>query len=440
MPAAAGNEQPGILGDALKIFDLINQSYAVITQGPNTGRILCTADPFEPTLLTDSRFHTALAGMYRIKGEKDNKAASRMWVHAPMRRNVHGLVFEPTGSPVRVRSGVFNYWQGWRVEPCGGDAHALFLEHLERIVCGGDPKLFAWFLAFLADLVQQPGKKPGVGAVLFSPEHGTGKSIVAKAVQAMTAPYATSISKIEHLTGRFNAALAHRVFVACEETRVDARAPDWGTLRDLVTADTAQLEHKGCDPVQVSNHARLLFTLNHEKHLPVEYGDRRWAVFRVLPDRKGDFDYFGRIDGTIDDGSLPACLLHFLLNHRFEKNALRQVPMTVAKAERIVETLSAPGRWWFHQLTGGDADAFAGKPIPKTALYSAFSNCATVQRPYAATDERVFWRDLRKLAAFSETRRGENRERHVTFPDLSGCREQFSRHIDCNLFGSACDA
>jgi hypothetical protein len=34
--------------------------------------VLDTSDPFAPTLLTESRFHTALAAKYRVQGEKDD--------------------------------------------------------------------------------------------------------------------------------------------------------------------------------------------------------------------------------------------------------------------------------------------------------------------------------------------------------------------------------
>jgi hypothetical protein len=68
-------------------------------------------------------------------------------------------------------------------QPREGGSCELFKAHLLDNVCHRDAGHFNWLWAWLADLVQTPGRKPGVCVVLRSKGKRTGKSKVGDLIQ-----------------------------------------------------------------------------------------------------------------------------------------------------------------------------------------------------------------------------------------------------------------
>ncbi|PZR74381.1 MAG: hypothetical protein DI537_45920 [Stutzerimonas stutzeri] len=130
-----------------------------------------------------------------------------VWLNSPKRREYKGVVFEPQGA----HSDYYNYWQGFAVEPNPNASCARFLDHLRHNICRGEEGLFKWFVAWLAQMVQQPSEKPGVAVVLRG-GRGTGKTIVGEYVGAMLhRRNYVQIAQSKQLVGNFNAHLEQAV-------------------------------------------------------------------------------------------------------------------------------------------------------------------------------------------------------------------------------------
>ena len=132
------------------------------------------------------------------------------WLSNPKRREFRQIVFEPnTPTP-----GDFNLWRGWAVEPDprGEEGCKLFLFHLKDILCDGNEAHYQWALAWMAQAVQEPGKRPGTTIVLKSGE-GAGKGIEIEYFGRLWGQHFLHLADQQRLTGRFQRSL-ERCFVS----------------------------------------------------------------------------------------------------------------------------------------------------------------------------------------------------------------------------------
>jgi hypothetical protein len=118
----------------------MNERFAVITGGQHAGRVVDLSRPSQPQFLTKERFTTMFENKCVSTGS-GTVPISKAWLQMKGRREITGLVFEPTDSPHHVPAGAHNMWQGFAVEPKEGKSHRRLLNHIRRNVCHGDKKL-----------------------------------------------------------------------------------------------------------------------------------------------------------------------------------------------------------------------------------------------------------------------------------------------------------
>ncbi|RMD95699.1 MAG: hypothetical protein D6811_00400, partial [Alphaproteobacteria bacterium] len=79
------------------------------------------------------------------------------WREHPERRVYPSeATFDPSGE---TPSDVLNLWRGWRIDPAPGDCEPM-LTYVREVLASGDQRRAEYILAWLADLVQNPGRKP----------------------------------------------------------------------------------------------------------------------------------------------------------------------------------------------------------------------------------------------------------------------------------------
>jgi hypothetical protein len=78
-----------------------------------------------------------------------------------------------------------NQWKGWAVEPCPqrvmDEEVEPFTDYVRSIVCSGNDDHYEWVMAWLADIFQHPGEKPGTALVLVGVQ-GAGKTFLGEHV------------------------------------------------------------------------------------------------------------------------------------------------------------------------------------------------------------------------------------------------------------------
>lgn len=443
-------EQVGAKGDLGPVKNL-NERYAVVTGGKNSGRIVDLSDPREPQFLTKDRFHTPYQNRRIPIPTNDGvkpMPVSALWLTYEKRRDVTDIGFEPPESPFPLPDDAHNIWRGFAIEAKEGNSHDPLLAHLFDNVCRGDEALFEWLIAWLADLVQRPGNKPGV-AVALRGEFGAGKSILYEYLRRIFGRHAMKISRPEHLTGRFNAHMAGLCLLGVEEGFWAGDKDSESVLKDLITAPEVTVEQKFADPYTIHNHVHILVTSNADWVVPAAPGDRRWAVLDVSPQRKNDRAFWGPIYAALE-GNGPAHLLSYLLNYRYERSILFRPPMTTAKAEQAVGSMNTVERWWLDVLRGerdpvnsglaqrhGEkaTDAVFETDCFKDTLFNDYKLWCHDNRR-RLDDARVFWRTLatltgNRLSHYRPQSEDGTRPRLVWFPSREECCTAFAAHVGC---------
>ncbi len=173
-----------------------------------------------------------------------------------------------------------NLFSGFHAVPAKGDATPILL-FLKNIICSGDDKLYSILLHFLADLFQNPAKKPTWAVVLVSKEKGTGKGTLQQFMSDMVGfAHTYKFRGKDSLTQDFNALYAVALYGYMEEMRLTS-ADDKEALKDKITEKNSILSAKYKDETMIQQYQRFIFATNSREFIPYSAGERRFLILEV---------------------------------------------------------------------------------------------------------------------------------------------------------------
>lgn len=351
-----------------------NDKHAVI--GSQGGKCFIIEEQYDPILERYSlvkqgfdhfrnRYMNRMVNMGQKKDKKGNivgdieMPAGEWWLRHAQRRQYETIIF----APGRDISGSYNLWRGFGCEARSGDC-SLFLDHIRNIVCGGNAEHYDWFIGWMADCVQHPGR-PAESNILMQGDQGCGKSIVPDFFGRLFGRHYMPVNNSGLITGRFNAHLRDVVLLFADEAFFAGNRQESNILKTIITSRQLVIEEKGHTPEVSPNYIHLMMATNEKWAINAEYGDRRNFVLKVLPDKIGDRAYFDALVKQMENGGLEA-LLHFLLTYDLKAANWdrRSVPKTEALSEQKAMSLSPEAQWWLKTLQTGtlmpDHDSWSG--------------------------------------------------------------------------------
>lgn len=310
-------------------------------------------------------------------GEKTKKwrKFADVWMGHPARRTHDGITFAPDN---RAPASYFNLWQGFAVTAYKGHNPeakcAKFLDHLRRNICRNDDESYRYLLAWLADMYQRPGKKPGVACVIRG-NKGTGKSKLAEMLRKILGSHAIKVSTTRHVVGNFNKHLADKLLIVAEEAFFAGNKADGDALKDLITDETITMEAKGVDSVEVRSCHRILMLTNHQWSVPASIDERRYFVLDCGDENAQDHAFFAAIDDEmLRQGGLEA---FFGLLMAFDLSAVnvRAAPATAALMVQKIHSLPGDEAFIHDALSSGEIMGKAweaGVVLVKKELHEAY--------------------------------------------------------------------
>jgi hypothetical protein len=411
----------------------LNQQFAVVQIGSDV--LILQEHRDAPRFLTQSGFQLLFANrrIQRRDGKPgDTEPLAKAWLAWGERRQFARVVFKPGES--QLPADEYNLWRGWNVEPSEHGSCDRFLAHLRDIVCNGEGEHYDWLLDWLAHLFQFPQEKPGT-AIGLQGGQGAGKSIVGQVLKKLLGPCHAVADKPEHVTGHFNAHLAHNVLLQAEEAFWAGSKAAESSLKHLVTGSSMRIERKGVDCEEMPNYTRLLITSNNDRLWPTALDDRRLAMFRVRDTRAGDYDYFDALFAELDAGGYQR-LLHLLLTRAIDRSRLRRAPTTEAFLDQATRSMTPEDMWLLalleHGEIPGDVEQDGCVKVASQRLYEHY--CASLPsraQPKANTEFGLFVKEhlgatrtgkrVPVSGAFSRSRSYELR-----IQSLTNCRAQYS--------------
>jgi hypothetical protein len=201
-------------------------------------------------------------------------SASRFWLTHPDRRTYDQMVFQPGQVPPNS----YNLWRGFAVVPRDGSCER-FLDHVHRTICCGDEIPFRYVVAWMADAVQNPTRRPGTALALRGRE-GTGKGVFCREFGKLFGQHFKHVSHPRHFTGNFNAHLMDCCLLYADEAFWAGDKTGEGVLKALITEPTIMIEMNK-DVIQMPNYVRILISSNHDLVVPTGFEARRFLVLDI---------------------------------------------------------------------------------------------------------------------------------------------------------------
>lgn len=254
-------------------------------------------------------------------------------------------------------------------------------------VCQGNQKHYDYFLDWIADIVQNPGKKNGI-AVALRGIPGAGKTIVGDIIIELLGNSMAVAVDASAIDNHFNFILSNKLFIVADESIWAGDRKVENKLKKMITDKTINIEPKGKDTYELDNHMRILFTSNNDWMVPVDKGDRRYFVLDVGDDQVRNPEYFRLMMEELENGGYGK-LMYVLKNRDLSKRVWREIPETEAKVEQRLNNLEIFDKWVFDSVDYGyvtetltfdwyiyrnEDQESDGYEIPLLDLYKKFSD------------------------------------------------------------------
>lgn len=276
------------------------------------------------------------------------KCAFSYWLEHPDRRFYNSVVFKPCQT---VPTGDYNLWQGFTVTPAPGD-WTLLREHLLKVIANHNVAMFDYLLNWLAYSFQHADRQQGT-AVILRGDKGTGKSILGNFITSIWGVHGLQISRAKHLVGNFNKHLWHTCFLFADEAYFAGDRKEEGALKSLITEPELTIEAKGVDVQRQKNYLKILMATNSDWAVPASRDERRWAVYDVSPDMRGNFQYFGELATHCNNTSVKAAFLHDMLHRDITTFKPSQVVESSGLKEQRLHSLDSVGQFLHEALIQG---------------------------------------------------------------------------------------
>jgi hypothetical protein len=412
-----------------QLIEKLNTRHAVVMVGGKCVVLNENVDPVlgspEITLSSPADFR-AFYGNHKVFAGEKSVSLGAHWLSHPKRRQYEGIVFAPGCETPKH----YNLWQGFAVEPKPGDC-SLYLNHVHDVIASGDDEIYDYTIAWTADAVQNPAKRPGTAIVLRG-KQGVGKGVFCSQFGKLFGPHFVHVYHSKHFTGHFNAHLKAALIVFADEAFWAGDKPGEGALKAMITEEVLAIEFKGKDAFHVRNHIRLLVSSNSDWVVPAGLEERRFFVVDVSEARMQDRRYFGAIVDQMENGGKEA-LLDFLMNYDLNGVDLGKFPQTDALREQKVLSMTPVQRWWFDRLMDGAVISDDSKWINQVethAVHEDFLRHSSAIGYSRRSSETELGIALNKLVpGLDRKRRSRNKDRNwcYVFPDLLECRAAFDR-------------
>lgn len=340
-------------------IDQLNSEYAFVLAGGGHHILWETRDAsgnFKLEHLSEHTFHKVHASETINFGNK-TRPLTEAWITSPKRRSYDGICFNPgKEAPPRF----YNLWRGFAVDlPKPGEKFSnlaknsidMFREHALKNVCGGDEFLFGWLMGYFGHLIQRPWEKPLVAPV-FRGSKGVGKNALVERVGHLLGNHFLITANRRFLIGNFNSHLENCLFMALDEAFWSGDKQAEGTLKDLITGKTHNIEHKGKESYTVQNCTRVCIIGNEDWLTPASHDERRFAVFDVGVGRKQDRRFFHNMRTGMEEGGYKL-LLEYLMTVDISKFDINDAPKTDALMDQKIHSLGPFQQWWLGCLTEG---------------------------------------------------------------------------------------
>lgn len=271
----------------------------------------------DPKTVKDT-FCNLYCNVLKVKGDKqkiEEKAFIDVWIKDAKIRTFETIDFLPP--PLKCPHNTFNMWRGFdveRLDVISSGNIAPFLKHVS-IWTNHDEQGSEYFLKWLADMFQNPGKLNGI-AIVAKSEQGAGKNIFLEGLAKMMGYdlFYETAEPNKDLWSRFALGRKNRLLINIDETKGRDTYPMADVLKNMITSKFYNYEEKGKKPITLTNINRIIFTTNNTCSIRVEQKDRRYVVFECSQEMLGNKAYFDNLGSYFENPANQKAVYDYLMS------------------------------------------------------------------------------------------------------------------------------
>lgn len=250
----------------------------------------------------------------------------KAWVTDEEIRTKKYIDFYPP--PLMCPEHTYNMWSGFAISnyacPEGASVDVdsegvrAFVEHI-HILMNRDDKATNYLIDWIAQIFQQPSHKTGI-ALLLKGAEGVGKNRMTDLIKLMLGDglFLETAKPSSVIFGRFTEARRGKFLIVINEANGADNHAASEELKDMITSATFIWEAKGRDGVQMRAYDRFIFTTNNENCLKINPDSRRYVVFEVSSELKGNTAYFKSLSRHIENEHARYEFYQFLMRRNIE--------------------------------------------------------------------------------------------------------------------------
>ena len=179
--------------------------------------------------------------------------------------------------PLVCPKNILNTWSGFKIEHEGitETDDFEFILYLLRIVTNFNEPAYEYLTNWLADFIQNPGKKSGT-ALVFKSKLGAGKGTLVNLMRDMTGYVSETSCPEKDLFGAHSNVHIDKLLCSIDEVKSSDTSKLLGRLKNIITSDYCISNPKSQKQVEVRNSCRIVFTTNESFPVNIDKDDRRY--------------------------------------------------------------------------------------------------------------------------------------------------------------------
>jgi len=250
------------------------------------------------------------------------------WLNDENIRRYRKMVFRPP--PAEYDPEDFNTWRDFeqeRVElpsnfDIESDIHIQMFREFIFNLFGGVEENIDFFIAWCANIIQNPSKRSCICLVLYSMEEGAGKNMIIKTIEkCIGKSYVNYISDVgNQLFGKHAAAEMNKLLVVLNEVKGKDTYSNTDLFKTRITDDVREVELKGKEMMQINNYASYVINTNNVNMVNCGDNDRRFCVLDCNNKKLADKQYFKNYEYTINQNpEAIRCIYEYLKTFDIEQ-------------------------------------------------------------------------------------------------------------------------
>lgn len=272
------------------------------------------------------------------------------------RKEYNNVIFEPylyKSIDIKNNYNLFNGFKQTFIPDFKVDDKIIepILNHFNIVWCKENKISFDFLMGWLADMVQRPGKLPGI-ALVVKGEQGSGKGSICNFFGNMVIgkKYYSSVNEINQLLGQFNSKLMNKILILCDEVaNFGGAIANNNKLKGLITEESQSIQLKFKEPMDIKSCCRFVFLTNNEWPVKVESKDRRYFCLETDSRFIGNSDYFKNLTNNFTD-EVALHVFHYLANYDLSKWNRFKIPMTKFRQELMRKSLPSAIQYILHLI------------------------------------------------------------------------------------------